>query len=128
MNQIETEIKTAAIWKDSEVWILSYFSPDMLDGNFKKGIRLKTGRSQTSETVLQGWSFSQSWKYLQRKQSKARAVMAVCEFWMSIFPKDYKLHSNILAAHKSPGINMTKERAAGVSPNCKLPSLDCEAH
>lgn len=52
--------------------------------------------------------------------------MAVCEFWMSIFPKDYKLHSNILAA-QSLGINMTKERAAGVSPNCKLPSLDCEA-
>lgn len=85
----------------------------MLDGNFKKGTRLKTGCSQTSETVLQGWSFSQSWKYPQRKQSRAQAVIAVCELWKSIFPKDYKLHSNILAAHKSLCINMTKERAAG---------------
>lgn len=99
----------------------------MLDGNFKQGTRLRTGTNQTSETILQGWSFSQSWKYLQRKQSRAQAVVAGCEFWMSVFPKDYKLHSNIVAAHKSSGINMTKERAGGVSPNCKLPSLDCKA-
>lgn len=53
--------------------------------------------------------------------------MTVCEFWMSIFPKDYKLLSNMLTAHKSSGINTTDERAAAVSPKCKLLSLVCEA-
>lgn len=97
----------------------STFCPHILEWNFQQELDQWQAESKQVKTCCKaGFSHSHGSLPTERKQSRAQPVVAACDFWPSVFPKDYS------GPPQSEGRNMTKDKAADVSASCKSTSSD----